>query len=374
MKKLTTAIIILLVLLSSCTTAAPKNTAAISASNTQSTSNTHTPIPTTATLKPTVTVEPTPEAPKEDSIAIVVPHWIILELTEPIVEEFVYFKSEYRLIDKNETSNTYYIDKDDYKNRLENLNPPDYALVLSVYPEDYTLVDIIDINEEGDIVNVTVVDKSFFTTFERGRIENLLYQCALSKCIMGIDQDDISIEVNYTILDSSEKISTSIPLRINSVVDTTDDMLHEFKIHIPLQYTMGEPELTKQQLITAGVEDIIINKDGTLDYIATKELILKMGNDYMSMMEGIFQNITNEVDYITKIYCDSLNTTIVIEVDFETYDIDHLISVQSFFNNNTQYHQLFSGVKVDDIQFKIVSIDNEYRDKILELSYPPLGE
>ncbi len=323
---------------------------------------------------PETSTEIEPESPEEGLISIRVPEWIINELTEPIISEFIYFDCNNRYIVQDGTANIYYLDKDEYSERISIINPPDFALVKNIYPEEYTLIDSIEIDEIGETINVSVADSSFFTSAQRAHVHELAYQCALVKCMLGVDENDISINLNYTIMESNEKISYSIPYRMKSVIDSTDDIQQEFTIHVPTEYTMGDPELTKQQLIQAGVKDITINADGTIDYIAAKELILQMAADYYNTLEIVAAEITSQTNYITEIYYNDFKTYIYIKIDSTDFNQNELFSIMDFLSYNNQFFQLFAGVKPEDIQFKITVIDNEYNSIIVELTYPKYSE
>ena len=319
-------------------------------------------------------IETNSDSPREGSVGVRVPEWIIIELSESVVSEFIYFECEYKYIAEDGRANIYYLDKDEYSERINKINPVDFALVKELFPEDYTLVNSIEVEENGEIINVAVTDRSFFTTVERVRILDLAYQCALLKCMLGMEESDISITMNYSVPENNEKISHTIPYKANSVVSTTDDMQQVFTIHVPMEYTMGDTELTKQQLIEAGIEDITVNADGTLDYSATKELILKMEDDYYNMLTFFCENIVNQTDYITEIYYSDLRTYIYIEIDTAEINQNDLFSLLDFLSYNNQFLQLFGGVKAEDMQFKITVIDNQNKGVIAELIYPPYGE
>lgn len=313
------------------------------------------------------------QEPMYDAVEVRIPHWITYEMPQGIIYEFIYSKCEYKYFVEGDKYNTYYVNVDEYSTRLENINFPDFALITQVYPEDFTMVESIVIDENGDSIDIVINDIAFFKSIERSSVERLAYQCAMSKCMFGIEYDDINIQLNYTIKNNNP-ISYSLPYRARSIVDNTDDMHQEFNIHIPLEYTMGDSEQTKQMLLSAGIEDIVINKDSTLDYTATKELILDMEDDYYSMMEDIHKDIVNQTSYITDLYYDDLKTYIIIEINSGVYDVDHLFSLMNFISFNNQFCQLFSGVKPEDIQFKILVIDNQNGTPIAELSYPQYGE
>lgn len=315
-----------------------------------------------------------PEPISEDSVMIQVPDWLVAELTEPIISAFISFECDYSYEVSDDNSYIYYLDEDDYYNRMSGINPPDFALVTQIYPEDYSLVKSVQVNESGDSIDVSVYDNSFFTSSQRAHIHELAYQCALVKCMQGIDENDIDIAVNYTVIEGNEKIAYTLPYKMKSVVESTDDMQKDFVLHIPVEYTFGDAELTKQQLVAAGVEEITINNDGTLDYTASKALILGMEADYYTTLQILYSDLVAQYDYIKAIYYGSLRTYLTIEVDYDLIDQNELFSLMDFLSYNNQFLQLFAGVKPEDIQFKISVVDSEYKGIIAELIYPKFSE